>query len=214
MSLTFILHSVKISLGGNTERKGYNMKVAYIRVSTEEQNEARQIEAMKDKGIEKYFKEKVSAKSMKRPQLAAMLDFVREGDTVYIHDFSRLARSTRDLLTIVEQLDAKGVQLISNKESLDTHTPTGKLMLTMIAAINEFERENLLERQREGIAIAKKEGKYMGRKPIEIDDAVFITAYEQYKRRELTKKGLAEKLNVSRPTLDKMIKDYLAKAAS
>lgn len=214
MSLTFILQSVKISLGGNTERKGYNMKVAYIRVSTEEQNEARQIEAMKDKGIEKYFKEKVSAKSMKRPQLAAMLDFVREGDTVYIHDFSRLARSTRDLLTIVEQLDAKGVQLISNKESLDTHTPTGKLMLTMIAAINEFERENLLERQREGIAIAKKEGKYMGRKPIEIDDAVFITAYEQYKRRELTKKGLAEKLNVSRPTLDKMIKDYLAKAAS
>ena len=207
MSLTFILQSVKISLGGNTERKGYNMKVAYIRVSTEEQNEARQIEAMKDKGIEKYFKEKVSAKSMKRPQLAAMLDFVREGDTVYIHDFSRLARSTRDLLTIVEQLDAKGVQLISNKESLDTHTPTGKLMLTMIAAINEFERENLLERQREGIAIAKKEGKYMGRKPIEIDDAVFITAYEQYKRRELTKKGLAEKLNVSRPTLDKMIKD-------
>ena len=214
MFLTFILQSVKISLGGNTERKGYNMKVAYIRVSTEEQNEARQIEAMKDKGIEKYFKEKVSAKSMKRPQLAAMLDFVREGDTVYIHDFSRLARSTRDLLTIVEQLDAKGVQLISNKESLDTHTPTGKLMLTMIAAINEFERENLLERQREGIAIAKKEGKYMGRKPIEIDDAVFITAYEQYKRRELTKKGLAEKLNVSRPTLDKMIKDYLAKAAS
>lgn len=213
MSLTFILQSVKISLGGNTERKGYNMKVAYIRVSTEEQNEARQIEAMKDKGIEKYFKEKVSAKSMKRPQLAAMLDFVREGDTVYIHDFSRLARSTRDLLTIVEQLDAKGVQLISNKESLDTHTPTGKLMLTMIAAINEFERENLLERQREGIAIAKKEGKYMGRKPIEIDDTVFINAYEQYKRRELTKKGLAEKLNVSRPTLDKMIKDYLAKAA-
>ena len=190
------------------------MKVAYIRVSTEEQNEARQIEAMKDKGIEKYFTEKVSAKSMKRPQLAAMLDFVREGDTVYIHDFSRLARSTRDLLTILEQLEGKGVQLISNKESLDTHTPTGKLMLTMIAAINEFERENLLERQREGIAIAKKEGKYMGRKPIEIDDTVFINAYEQYKRRELTKKGLAEKLNVSRPTLDKMIKDYLAKAAS
>ena len=85
-----------------------------------------------------------------------MLEFAREGDTVYVHDFSRLARSTKDLLDIVEQLDNKNVHLVSNKENLDTSTPTGKLMLTMIAAINEFERTNLLERQREGIAEAKK----------------------------------------------------------
>ena len=80
---------------------------------------------------------------MDRPQLQAMLDYVREGDTVYIHDFSRLARSTRDLLEIVERLQAKSVHLVSNKENLDTGTPTGKLMLTMIAAINEFERQKL-----------------------------------------------------------------------
>ena len=123
------------------------MKVAYVRVSTEEQNEARQIEALKKHGIEKGFTEKISGKSMDRPQLQAMLDYVREGDTVYIHDFSRLARSTRDLLEIVERLQAKGVHLVSNKENLDTGTPTGKLMLTMIAAINEFERQNLLDRQ-------------------------------------------------------------------
>ena len=116
------------------------MNVAYVRVSTVEQNEARQIEALKPHGIDKWFTEKISGKNTQRPQLQAMLDFVREGDTVFIHDFSRLARSTKDLLTLVEQLQNKGVHLISNKENLDTSTPTGKLMLTMIAAINEFER--------------------------------------------------------------------------
>ena len=106
------------------------MNVAYVRVSTVEQNEARQIEALKPHGIDKWFTEKISGKNTQRPQLQAMLDFVREGDTVFIHDFSRLARSTKDLLTLVEQLQNKGVHLISNKENLDTSTPTCKLMLT------------------------------------------------------------------------------------
>ena len=149
------------------------MKVAYIRVSTVEQNETRQLEAMKNKGIEKYFTEKVSGKDTNRPQLKAMLDFVREGDTVYIHDFSRLARSTKDLLDIVEQLHNKGVYLVSNKENIDTSTPTGKLMLTMIGAIAEFERANLLERQREGIEIAKREGKFKGGQVKTIDENKF-----------------------------------------
>ena len=131
------------------------MKIAYVRVSTVEQNESRQIEALEKYGIEKWFTEKVSAKDTNRPKLKEMLEFAREGDTIYIHDFSRLARSTKDLLEIVETLKAKGIHLVSNKENIDTSTPTGKLMLTMIAAINEFERSNLLERQREGIAIAK-----------------------------------------------------------
>ena len=138
------------------------MKVCYIRVSSLDQNEARQVEAMKEKGIEKYYIEKISGKDTNRPKLQEMLEYVREGDQVYIHDFSRLARSTKDLLEIVETLNKKGVILKSNKENLDTSTPTGKLMLTMIGAINEFERQNLLERQREGIAIAKKEGKFKG----------------------------------------------------
>ena len=136
-----------------------------------------------------------------------MLEFAREGDTIYIHDFSRLARSTADLLKLVETLQAKNIRLVSNKENIDTHTPTGKLMLTMIAAINEFERANTLERQREGIAIAKEQGKFKGGQVKKIDDKAFNAAYEQYKRRELTKGQMAQKLHISRPTLDKMLKE-------
>lgn len=180
------------------------MNLAYVRVSTVEQNEERQIEALKKFNIEKWFTEKVSGKNMNRPKLQEMLDFCREGDTIYIHDFSRLARSTKDLLDIVERLKEKGVHLVSNKENIDSSTPQGKLMLTMIAAIYEFERENMLERQREGIAIAKREGKFKGRKPLELDD--FDKYYELYISRQITKSEMARKLNISRPTLDKMIK--------
>jgi len=183
------------------------MKVAYVRVSTVEQNEARQVEALKKHDIEKWYIEKVSGKDTNRPKLQELLDYVREGDTVYIHDFSRLARSTKDLLAIVEELTAKNVSLVSNKENLDTSTPTGKLMLTMIAAINEFERQNLLERQKEGIEIAKREGKFRGGQVKQIDDAAFNAAYEKYKSREITKVEFAAALKISRPTLDKLLKD-------
>lgn len=182
------------------------MQIAYIRVSTIEQNEQRQIDAMQKYDIEKWFIEKVSAKDTNRPKLQEMLDFVREGDTIHIHDFSRLARSTKDLLDIVDLLKAKKVTLISNKENIDTSTPTGKLMLTMIAAINEFERTNLLERQKEGIAVAKEKGKYKGRKAISILD--FEDYYNMYISRQITKSELAKRLKISRPTLDKLIKEY------
>ena len=125
------------------------MRIAYVRVSTAEQNEQRQIDALAKHDIERWFTEKVSGKDTNRPQLQAMLEFAREGDTIYVHDFSRLARSTADLLKIVELLQRKKIHLVSNKENIDTSTPTGKLMLTMIGAINEFERQNILERQRE-----------------------------------------------------------------
>ena len=182
------------------------MNLAYVRVSTVEQNEQRQIEAMQKFNIEKWFIEKVSAKDTNRPKLQELLEFARAGDTIHIHDFSRLARSTKDLLNIVELLNNKGITLVSNKENIDTSTPTGKLMLTMIGAINEFERANLLERQREGIAIAKRNNKYKGRKAINIPD--FDTYYQQYKSRELTKVQLAKELHISRPTLDKLISQY------
>ena len=183
------------------------MKVGYIRVSTAEQNEARQVEALEKLGVEKYFSEKISGKNTDRPQLQAMLDFVREGDVVIVHDFSRLARSTKDLLDLVERLERKGVTLVSNKENVDTSTATGKLMLTMIGAIAEFERQNLLDRQAEGIAIAKREGKYKGRKPIEVDDITWKRNYDRYMNRELTKTELAKILKISRPTLDKLLKE-------
>lgn len=184
------------------------MRVAYVRVSTLEQNEERQVEALKKHEIEKWFIEKASAKDTNRPELNQMLDFIREGDAVYVHDFSRLARSATDLLKLVEKFREKGVELVSNKENIDTSTPTGKLMLTMIGAINEFERTNLLERQREGIAIAKREGKYKGRKPVKIDN--FCDCYERYMKRQISKAGLAKELKISRPTLDKLMKEYEA----
>ena len=186
------------------------MRLAYVRVSTAEQNEQRQVEAMKRYDIEKWFIEKVSGKDTNRPKLQELLDFAREGDTIHIHDFSRLARSTKDLLDIVEQLNTKGVHLVSNKENIDSSTPTGKLMLTMIGAINEFERTNLLERQREGIAIAKREGKYKGGKAKTVTD--FAEHYSRYKTRQITKSALARQLGVSRPTLDRLIAEHEQKA--
>ncbi len=183
------------------------MKVAYIRVSTEEQNEARQLEAMKDKGIDLYYTEKVSAKDTDRPELQKMLAYVRKGDTVYVHDFSRLARSTKDLLNIIEILQEKEVTLVSNKENLDTSTATGKLLVTMIAAINEFERENLLERQREGIKIAKEKGIYKGGKPKTVNRSQLERYKKDLKEKRITKKRCAELLGISRPTLDKWLEE-------
>lgn len=176
------------------------MRVAYVRVSTAEQNEERQLEALERFNIERWYTEKISGKNTNRPKLQEMLDFVREGDVVYVHDLSRLARSTKDLLSIVEQLDAKGVQLVSNKESIDTQTAAGKLMLTMIGAIAEFER------QREGIEIAKRAGKYRGGHTKEISPNEWQKNLFLYKTREINKRQFAERLHISRPTLDKLLR--------
>lgn len=178
--------------------------LAYVRVSSIDQNELRQVEGLKRYDIEKWFTEKISAKDTKRPQLQAMLEYAREGDTIYIWDFSRLARNTKDLLDLIEQFQAKGINLVSCKENMDMSTPTGKLLLTMVGAINEFERANLLERQREGIALAKAGGKFKGRKEIYAPD--FDEHYARYIAREISKLQLAQELNVSRPTLDRMIR--------
>jgi len=181
------------------------MNIAYVRVSTVEQNEARQIEGLKKYGIDEWFTEKVSAKDTNRPKLQSLIKFARKGDTVYIHSLDRLARSTKDLLDIVEQLQAKGIHLMSSKEAIDTNTATGKLMLTMIGAINTFERENMLERQREGIAIAVQEGKYKGRKEIDYP-ANWNEIYNKYKTRELTGTKAMDILELKRTTFYKLIK--------
>ena len=181
-------------------------KAAYVRVSTAEQHEARQREALAVRGIDKWFIEKASGKNTDRPEFQKMLDWVREGDTIYIHDLSRIARSTKDLLDLLDVLREKGVALVSGKESIDTSTATGKLLVTMVAAINEFERANLLERQKEGIAIAKREGKYKGRKAVTVPD--LPRHYERYQRREVSKAALARELGISRPTLDRLFSDY------
>ncbi len=181
-------------------------KVAYVRVSTQEQNEARQREALAARGIDKWFVEKTSGKDTNRPEYQKMMDWVREGDTIYIHDLSRIARSVLDLLHLLNTLEDKGVALVSDKENIDTSTATGKLIITVIAAINEFERANLLERQREGIAIAKREGKYKGRQPVTVPD--LPRHYDRYMHREISKAALAKELGISRPTLDRLFAGY------
>ena len=143
------------------------MKIGYIRISTADQSTARQEVLMKELGVENVFIDRISGKNTNRPELQKMMAFVREGDTVIVESISRFARNTKDLLDLVEQLSAKQVEFISKKEAIDTTTPTGKFMLTVFGAVAELEREYILQRQREGIEIAKSNGVYKGRKPIE-----------------------------------------------
>ena len=185
---------------------GKGKNIAYVRVSTVEQNEARQREALKAFNIDKWFVEKASGKDAKRPILQEMLEYIREDDTVYVEEFSRLGRSTADLLASVQRIEDSGAKFVSLKENFDTKTPAGKLQMTMMAASAEFERAMILERQREGIAIAKREGKYKGRK------AVFVPNigeyYQKYMTRQGTKTSIATELGISRTTLDKLFKEY------
>ena len=183
------------------------MKVGYVRVSTIEQNEERQIVELKEKAeVEKFFVDKVSAKSAKRPKFDEMINFLREGDELIVSEFSRLARSTRDLLNIVETLTERNVKVRSLKEQVDFSTPQGRFMLTIFGAIAEFERELILQRQREGIQLAKAAGKYKGRttkkRPKDFD------FYKQsYYERNVTVTWLAKHYHVSRPTVYKWIKE-------
>lgn len=172
------------------------MNLGYIRVSSEKQNEARQLEALKPYHIDKWFTEKQSGKNTARPELQKLLEFMREGDCIYIKDFSRLSRSVKDLAEIIELCQKKGVNLISLNEQFDISTPTGKLMINLIASINQFEREILLERQREGIAIAKQAGKYTGRKPKDLPN--WDEVYSLWSSNQITAVKAAQLLGISR----------------
>ena len=183
------------------------MNIAYLRVSSVSQNLARQEEEMKKHNIEKYFIEKASAKDTKRPKLQEMLEFCREGDKIYIKDFSRLARNTKDLLEILEYLENKKVTLKSLKEDIDTSTATGKLMVTLLGAINEFQRNIQREHQLEGIAIAKKQGKYKGRKKIDFPEH-WEDVYNKILTKQLTSKEAMEFLGLKSTTFYKLKKEY------
>lgn len=184
------------------------MKVGYVRVSTEDQNTARQEVLMQELGVEKIFMDKMSGKNTDRPQFKAMMDFVREGDILVVESYSRLSRSTKDLLDTVEKLKAKGVEFVSKKENIDTTTPSGKLMLTVFAGIYEFERESTALRRDEGIAVAKKEGKYKGRKPIEVDEQLLTELYRQWKNGDTQPKYMMKKLGLTRNTFYRKIAEY------
>lgn len=186
-------------------------EVAYIRVSTIEQNTESQRAILSKIKIDKVFEEKISGKNAKRPELQAMLDYVREGDTVYVKDLSRLARNTKDLLNIVEYLTDKGVALKSIKENIDTSTNFGKLMITFLAAIYEFERANLLERQRDGIAVAKMQGKYKGRKQV-ARPANFDEVYRKWQKREIKSSVAIRELNISEYAFYKFVRNSQTEA--
>lgn len=186
------------------------MKFGYVRVSTEEQNLARQYEAMARHGVEErfIFSDKLSGKNTERPGLRRLILFIGRGDTLYIESISRLARNTRDLLNIVEQLTEKGVNLVSDKESLDTSTPTGKFVLTMFGAIAQLERDSILERQKEGIEIAKREGRMNGRPKASYSEEEFTALYANYKRGLLTAKGMREALGLKEATFFRRLREY------
>ena len=185
-------------------------RIAVVNVKKSNGGSESEYEDLKKFNIDKWFEEKASGKDTKRPVLNEMLSFARDGDTIYIESFSRLARNTADLLKIIDDLKKKNVKIISQKENLDSDTPTGKMMITMIGAIATFERELILERQREGIELAKRAGKYkkVGRTAMEMP-ANFKDLYELYMMRRIKTKGeLAKRCKCSRPILERFIDEY------
>lgn len=189
------------------------MKIGYVRVSTTEQNTARQDAMMQAQGVERVFTDKMSGKNTDRPQLKAMLDFAREGDVVIVESYSRLARSTSDLLNIVEQLNKKGVGFISLHEQFDTTTPQGKLMLTIFAGLAAFEREQMLQRQREGIEQAKERGVYKGRQPISVDADRFAVEVAAWKNGKQTARETMNNLGLKPNTFYRRVKEMEQGAA-
>ena len=174
------------------------MKIGYVRISTKDQNTARQDVLMEQLGVEKVYTDKISGKNTDRPELQKMMDFVREGDEVVVESFSRFARNTRDLLSLTDRLKEKGVRFVSRKESIDTSTPAGEFMLTVFAALAQLERETTLERQAEGIAIAKAEGRMKGRPKKAEED--FKDVYLQVKAGKKSASRGAKELGIARST--------------
>lgn len=160
---------------------------------------------MEKLGVEEVYIDRISGKNANRPELKNMMEFVRQGDVVIVESISRFARNTRDLLDLAEQLTAKGVEFISQKEAIDTTTPTGKFMLTIFGAVAELEREYILQRQREGIAVARSNGRYKGRKPIHHPD--FQLVVSQWREGKMTAVEAMKKLDMKSSTFYRRVKE-------
>lgn len=182
----------------------------YIRVSSKEQNTIRQEVKAKENNIpiENVFIEKVSGKSIaSRPVLIKLMDSLKQGDKLIVDSISRFARNTKDLLELVEQLNNKDVSFVSLKENIDTTTPTGMFMLTVFGAVAQLERDYLKDRQMEGIAIAVKEGKYRGRKPIEYPKQ-WEKYYKLMKDGQMNGVEVMKQLDLKKTTFYKLLKQY------
>lgn len=184
------------------------MKVGYARVSTVEQNLDRQLEMLKAAGVDKLYTDKQSGKTTNRQELKAMLSFVRQGDIVIAESISRIARNTKDLLSIVEELSQKRVEFISLKENIDTTTPSGKFMLTVFAACAEMEREFIAERTREGVAIAKAAGKMKGKQPMKLDKERFTAVAARWRAGDITAVAAMEELGIKANTFYRRVKEW------
>lgn len=183
------------------------MNIGYIRVSTENQNTIRQEVLMDDLNVDKCFIDKVSGKNTDRPELKKLLNFARTGDTIIVESISRFARNTKDLLQLIDLLKEKEIGFISKKENIDTSTPSGKFMLTIFAAVSELERDYILQRQKEGIAIAKKiPGKYTGRKRKSCIG--FDLIIQQLHDKKITPTMAIKKLQISKATFYRRLKEY------
>jgi DNA invertase Pin-like site-specific DNA recombinase len=182
-------------------------KIGYIRVSSVEQNTERQEFALSKISVDKLFIEKISGKTINRPELTKMLEYIREGDILYIESISRLARSTRDLLSIVQQLQDKKVELVSLKENIDTTTAQGRFVLTVFAALSELERESTLQRQREGIEAARMKGKKFGRPKIE-KPKNWDSVISLWKQGKITAVEAMKRLQLDRGTFYRRIKEW------
>lgn len=183
------------------------MKIGYARVSTEAQETARQTRAFEELGIDKVFIDKASGKNAEREQLKAMLQFIREGDVVTVESISRIARNTKDLLNIVDGIKAKGADFVSLKESIDTSTPQGKFMLTIFGAMAELERECILQRTREGVAIAKEQNKYKGKPKMKIDEAALRREVKRWRDGLQTATEAMKALNLKPNTFYRRVKE-------
>ena len=182
-------------------------KIFYIRCSTDTQNSARQEVMAKEQKADKIFMEYQSGKNKERPELKKMLSYIREGDTVIVESISRIARNTKDLLSIIDELKDKDVSFVSLKENIDTRTPTGKFMLTVFGALAELERENILLRQAEGIAEAKKRNVYKGRKPLTIDEDKFKKMCQEWRNGDRTATSIMKVYGFSAPTFYSKVKE-------
>ena len=193
------------------------MRIGYVRVSTKEQNEARQLQSMKDSGVEKVYMDKQSGKDFERPQYQKMISELKEGDVVVLHSLDRLGRNYDCIIEEWHRItkEIKADIVVLDMPLLDTTTRgndlTGKFVSDMVLQILSYvaanERENIRKRQAEGIAIAKAQGKYKGGKKKEIDKDIYEENLAKYKSGEITKMQFADALGVSRPTLDKIIKE-------
>src|SRR5690606_36327582 len=176
--------------------------------STKDQNLARQYELMKKMGVEKIFEEKVSGKAdiTQRPQLEALMNIVREGDTAIVESISRFGRNIRHFLELFDMLQEKKVNFVSIKESFDTSTPSDRITVFIFAALAELEREYIRDRQAEGIEIAKAEGRFTGRplKPLEN----FEKVYFDWKDKKISAAKAAMKLGIARSTFYRRVKQF------